>query len=761
MLLRLLLIISIAWLLLCAGVLRADHNFYSADEDSIQLQYAGSALWSGRHDILLDGDYIYCAMTNGLMIIDASEPVLPTTLSQTYLDTRVNCLAKSGSTVFCGTTRSGLLLVDVSNPDKPRLTGSVALECWVADLACAEGYIYALCLDALHVIDVSSAKRPSLVGSLAIPTNSSMDLRGIVVSGSVAYIAAGDLYLVDISVPSAPRQVARVTTQYRAVDVDLSDTLVFVADLSGRQPSYRSALSVFNVKDSDSPALISSFDVWGDLMNVRVRGGHAYVAAGASGVAVLDITDPLAMQPMGCYPALGSVAEVEFQGHLIYVDNRLSFNDYGYNEDLCSQAGSGSPPLSGQAIDTEPGDLLILDASDPSFLAEVGAYSHPGLSNRVTVIGTHAYVTDETGGISIVDVSGSDTLLEVSTIEGPELPSGLDVAGNLLLIADQPNGLWIADISDIANPHVVGSASVDGWTSDVATDGEYAFVTGGSQGLLVFDISEPLAPTVIGRSNTNDFAIEIIVSEQYAYVSDRYAGVLVFDLSNPAHPIAVGKYPASDEPLWVIYLAKWGNTLVLAASSEVFILDVADPLEPKLIGSYVSSGIQDVSLTGDLLFLATARKGIEVVDISDPDSPKKVSTYDTDGMAMGVTARDTLVYVADYTSLLRFHLLGTSNSNGHGVIPSDLRIDPGYPNPFNPSTTIDYSIPRTSRLNLSVYNILGQKVTTLVDAVKSAGSYSATWSGTDDAGRSVASGVYLCTIKAGGVYRTIKLVKAK
>jgi len=761
--LRLLSVITIACLGLCAEETQAEQNFYSAEVDSVQLQYAGSALWSGRHDILVDGDYIYCAMTNGLMVIDASDPTLPTMISQTYLNTRVNCLAKSGSTVFCGTTYSGLLVVDVSNPSRSQLVGSAPLDGWIANLAFDDGFVYAICLDSMHVIDVTNPHSPSAVASVVIPVNSSMTFRGIVVSGGVAFIAANDLYLVDISTPATPLQIARITVPQIAIDVDLGDTLALVAGLSSRQPSYQSVLSVINVRDINSPSIISSYDVWGDLMSVTVRGSYAYLAAGESGVAVFDITDRLAMQPTGCFPPLGRAYEVNVHEALAFVDNSapLLFNESEFNQVLCAQAGRGFLPASNLTQSPDTGDLLILDVSDESSLVAVGAYPHPGYATSVKVVGQHAFVADETGGVSIVDVSGSDTLIAVSEIEGPESPRGMDVAGNILLIADQLTGLLIADVSDIAHPRIVGSASINGWTSDVATDGEYAFVAGGSQGLLVFDISEPTVPTVVGRSNTNDFAIEVIVSEQYAYVSDRYAGLRVFDLSDPTQPVAVGKYPANDEPLWVIYLAKWGNTLVLAADFEVFILDVTNPLEPKQIGSYVSSRIQDISLAGDLLFLATARNGIEVVDISDPVATKKVCTYDTEGAAMGVASRDSMLFVADHNSLLRFQWRGSSDPNGHGVVPDDLRIDPGYPNPFNPSTTIEYSIPRTSRLSLSVYNILGQKVATLVDDVKPAGSYTARWGGTDAAGNSVASGVYLCTIKAGGAYRTIKLVKAK
>jgi hypothetical protein len=65
-----------------------------------------------------------------------------------------------------------------------------------------------------------------------------------------------------------------------------------------------------------------------------------------------------------------------------------------------------------------------------------------------------------------------------------------------------------------------------------------------------------------------------------------------------------------------------------------------------------------------------------------------------------------------------------------------------HPNPFNPSTTINYSIEKNSRVNLSIYNVSGQLVKTLVNEFKPRGSYSVIWDATNASGDPVASGVY-------------------
>ncbi|MEA1973542.1 MAG: T9SS type A sorting domain-containing protein, partial [Candidatus Cloacimonadota bacterium] len=70
-----------------------------------------------------------------------------------------------------------------------------------------------------------------------------------------------------------------------------------------------------------------------------------------------------------------------------------------------------------------------------------------------------------------------------------------------------------------------------------------------------------------------------------------------------------------------------------------------------------------------------------------------------------------------------------------------------YPNPFNPITTIKYYLPKDDFVNISIYNIKGQKVKTLVNCIKEKGNNSVVWYGTDDLGNSVGSGVYFYRIK--------------
>jgi hypothetical protein len=91
-----------------------------------------------------------------------------------------------------------------------------------------------------------------------------------------------------------------------------------------------------------------------------------------------------------------------------------------------------------------------------------------------------------------------------------------------------------------------------------------------------------------------------------------------------------------------------------------------------------------------------------------------------------------------------------------GATPGTFRLDQNFPNPFNPTTIISYQLPAAGHVTLTIFDLLGRKVVTLVDQQKPAGFYRQTW----DAGR-MASGVYFCRLISGTFTQTRKLLLIK
>ena len=135
-------------------------------------------------------------------------------------------------------------------------------------------------------------------------------------------------------------------------------------------------------------------------------------------------------------------------------------------------------------------------------------------------------------------------------------------------------------------------------------------------------------------------------------------------------------------------------------------------------------------------------------------------------LASGQPAAGVQVRLFDLTDPRR-SVGTTANEEGYFALaaprPTDARpqgfaLLQNYPNPFNPSTIIPYQLPAPTHVRLEVFNVLGQHIETLVDWEQPAGQHTATWHGTDAAGRAVAAGLYFYRIRGIGPSETRRMV---
>ena len=137
-------------------------------------------------------------------------------------------------------------------------------------------------------------------------------------------------------------------------------------------------------------------------------------------------------------------------------------------------------------------------------------------------------------------------------------------------------------------------------------------------------------------------------------------------------------------------------------------------------------------------------------------------------LASGQPAADVQVRLVDLTDLRRsvgtttdaagYFVLSLQTLSGGTALPTDFALGQNYPNPFNPSTVIPYQLPASGHVRLDVFNVLGQRLATLVDAERSAGAHTAQWDGTDASGRAVGAGVYIYRLSSGGMMESRRMV---
>jgi hypothetical protein len=94
-------------------------------------------------------------------------------------------------------------------------------------------------------------------------------------------------------------------------------------------------------------------------------------------------------------------------------------------------------------------------------------------------------------------------------------------------------------------------------------------------------------------------------------------------------------------------------------------------------------------------------------------------------------------------------------------IPTTYALESNFPNPFNPITYINYQIPENGHVLLTIYNILGEKVQTIIDQYQSAGYYKASWNARNDAGENLSSGLYIYELKVNNYKNSQKMILSR
>ncbi|UCD64186.1 MAG: T9SS type A sorting domain-containing protein [Candidatus Zixiibacteriota bacterium] len=129
-----------------------------------------------------------------------------------------------------------------------------------------------------------------------------------------------------------------------------------------------------------------------------------------------------------------------------------------------------------------------------------------------------------------------------------------------------------------------------------------------------------------------------------------------------------------------------------------------------------------------------------------------------------VSGTSNLNSITELRSILNSYTdfpVGIEDEPPAAQLPQGYLLSQNYPNPFNPSTTIRFTLPRRSDVKIDIFNILGQRIVTILDEARPAGQHSVVWDGTDENNRPVSTGLYFYRIKAGDYTDSKKMLMLK
>ena len=406
------------------------------------------------------------------------------------------------------------------------------------------------------------------------------------------------------------------------------------------------------------------------------------------------------------------IEDVLVSGNILYVSGGVSYRSF-------LSAYSIVNPLSPTWLSTQVFD-------DTSAL-DIRVY-------ELSIYGDYLFGSGETGsGLMYFDLSDpanptyAGQLLDISTASGDETHGISSKAhlrvGDIMYIQFGSSGLGAVDISNLASPVLLDMIQYTGVMYNpmrLADENSLLFIDGYS--LYVLDISNPsdlVKETIPIYGDPG--GLELSPDSSHAYVTSNYW---------------------NDEYL---------STVDLSTNTVVDTLGLKD----------YAGAVGEMALNAEesLLYIG-ARGEFLVLDISNMGKPVLVAEIDEPGSWGGddcIVYENGLIYIADGDDLYIFGSSSVSVATQLGV-PSEFALHPAFPNPFNPSTTIQFDLPQATDIRIVVYDLLGREVTRLVNDRLEAGNHQVNWNGKAASGLEVPTGIYIARLVTPESTKSIKMV---
>ncbi len=365
------------------------------------------------------------------------------------------------------------------------------------------------------------------------------------------------------------------------------------------------------------------------------------------------------------------------------------------------------------------------------------------------------------GILGVFDVNDPIDPQEICRFE--TLPGTEDIAvfGDYVYLANIDSGVVIIDVSDPENPTDVGRVAegLSVWGLDIQDDILYIAALELEIGLQAFDLMEPATPRFLGSMDPVPAAFHVYVHGNHAFVPTLFDGIRIVDVSDPSDMTLIGGIDIFPSSFSVTFVNDIAYIAALVPEEEgmgmVCAVDISNPNDPEELGRLgMPAGAVHIISRDDNAYVVCENSGLRILDVSSHFEMEEVGFYDTPGMAEHVAlGADDVIYVADMNELGIYQYIPPESVNGEVTVPLEFRIVSAFPNPFNNTTTIGYSLPAAGVVSLAVYDLSGREVVNLAEGMMPAGTHEAVW--TADG---MASGVYVVKLEAGGVSAREKVV---
>ncbi|PKL82073.1 MAG: hypothetical protein CVV24_12005 [Ignavibacteriae bacterium HGW-Ignavibacteriae-3] len=359
----------------------------------------------------------------------------------------------------------------------------------------------------------------------------------------------------------------------------------------------------------------------------------------------------------------------------------------------------------------------------------------PGAYNRFTTPDALSYF-----GLAAVDVNGDG----ISEIAGTMYQSNFDMCLFQFTKADTSTNLFGSDSASVAKRFgrialksdmaaLGGKTAAEFWPcvkGDLNKDGKDEIYTGGGRGLNLFAVQYKGSGSLLDKNN---YTTNLVYKGEGGGVFATYK----------------------------IYQGRIDTVISFTDTTYVLNPAIIDTVrEETPFTSYIFADNVDLDGDGKMEVVLSEQSVYDSTSVIIYKWAPATKSWERDNAASHkiVNTYRKTIRVLEYTGPT-----GLLQDEGYNiVIPEDYILENNYPNPFNPSTTINFTLPIQKRISLKVFDMLGREVATLIDnELYEKGSSKVVWNGTNNFGAKVASGNYIATLTYGNFSKSIKMTLLK
>lgn len=742
-------------------------------ENEIELQYVSSMFWGGGMFLGIEvvEPYAYCLTDNGMMIFDISDPQTPSFVSSCFLERGYPTdIVITENRAYVVASAGALYIIDVTVAEAPIIICQLPIpnRSYGVDVCgdiAAVSYTYIHDPTGILILDVSDPGDISIIDDIPTeyaPWKVAIQDDSLLYSIESVYLNIYNISTVPaVKIVEYPLGDLETLDVYLATDLFILDTLVALSAQEAVFPTIKSKTFVFNMANASDPQLIFEYEMYGLMSDVAISDSLLFVALRAYnnplaitfGLKVFDYTKDDSVSFVGEFVTGGVSGKIDLIDTLVYMAT--------YSLEAFGKSGSSSMPAEAEF---GGGELLITNVSDVTDIKYVGGFSLAQQVTGIDVIGNSAYILNDefpSPGVrlrlaDISDIYAPDSLGMYDTY-GPA-QSVHEINDTIVGLAAAGGGFQFINVADRQLPTLIGTVTGGVSARDALVLGDYLYIANHTSGLWVWDITDLSQPKFVDSLTIPGKSMSLTRHNSYLYVA-LLGGFAIVDISNPDIPELIGTFDGNTTCNQVVASNGYLYSLY---SAGIRIYDLFSPEEPNLVEMFFNSDSRQMTIEGDYIFVASGVNGVQVINISDPSNPYIAGKHYTTGFSVGIDSDAMNIYVADtYSWITLQHSIITDIDDDQLVIPKQFALSQNYPNPFNPSTIIEYSLIRQDQVTIDIFNINGQKVKTLLDALKPAGKHSIVWDGTDVEGTRVASGIYIYKAKVGDLVQARSMILLK